>query len=219
MLICSFACCLVLALPIGCARPARNPVETGTVVETDAANQLLQLGLEFARRNDAVRAEQYLAAAMEHGADPDRALPALIRACVASRRYEAAAQYAEKHLHSVQAERETQMVLVGLLLALDRPKKALPYLERVTRRYPEYPLAHFLLGAVLRDHAHSPEEADRQFRLYLQLSPEGRHAEEARESLLKQVSDAPKLPELSQLESSSSLHAVEVDRLPSRTTQ
>ena len=44
---------------------------------------------------------------------------------------------------------------------------------------------------LLRDEFHDRAGADKHFREYLRVAPDGAHAEEAKGSLLKDVSDAP----------------------------
>lgn len=49
--------------------------------------------------------------------------------------------------------------------------------------------AHYLLGVVARDSESDAVEADRHFREYLRIEPNGSHADEAKSSLLKRVPD------------------------------
>jgi hypothetical protein len=47
--------------------------------------------------------------------------------------------------------------------------------------------AHYLLGVVSRDADNDVVAADRHFREYLRLEPNGSHVEEAKSSLLRRV--------------------------------
>lgn len=165
-----------------------------------AAAELLELGLQFARGGDSVRAEQYLAAALESGADPNVALLPLLKLCIKAGRFEAAAQYAENYSRDVAAKRDVEMLISGLYITLDQPDKAVLHLERVVKKYPQHALGHFLLARLLRDQARDLERADQHFRTYLQLAPEGQYENEARESLLKRVEETEQLPEISAID-------------------
>jgi len=195
-------CVVSVAAALGCARsaePARAP-ESATAEADErraAAEDLLELGLRFAKLGDTLRAEQYLAAALEHGAKPDRALLPLLRTCIKAGRIELATQYAETYRQDVSAQRELEMLLSGLYLTLGRNEDARKHLERVTRNFPSYALAHLLLARLLKDSGLELDKADHHFQRYLELDPGGAHAGEAHESLLKRVSDAPRLPQLS----------------------
>jgi Tfp pilus assembly protein PilF len=168
--------------------------------EAAAAKTLLELGIQLARAGDSVRAEQYLAAALEAGADPNLALFPLLKLCIKAGRFEAAAQYAEEYQRDVAAQRELDMLLSGLYVTLEQNDKAISLLTRVTQKYPDYALAHFLLARLLHDQQRELAQADQHFRSYLRLAPQGPYAVEARELLLKQVSETQHLPDLSQNE-------------------
>jgi len=134
---------------------------------------------------------------MDAGADPNLALLPLLKLCIKAGRFEAAAQYAEMYQKEVAAGRELDMLLSGLYVTLEQDEKAIAQLKRVTHKYPSYPLAHFLLGRLLKAQQRELELADENFRTYLRLAPDGNFAGEAQESLLKHLSDAEQLPDLS----------------------
>ncbi len=185
----------------GCTKAGQKDSTTAGETAADdaaAAKTLLELGIQFARSGDSVRAEQYFTAALEAGADPNLALFPLLKLCIKSGRFEAAAQYAEEYQHDVAAQRELDMLLGGLYVTLEQNDKAIVLLTRVTQKYPEYALAHFLLARLLHDQQRELEQADQHFHTYLRLAPQGPYATEARESLLKQLSDTEHLPDLSQ---------------------
>jgi hypothetical protein len=50
---------------------------------------------------------------------------------------------------------------------------------------PRHADAHYALAVLLRDELGNHSQADAHFRAYLELRPEGEHAEEASESLLE----------------------------------
>ena len=191
---------LLLAVS-GCSQATQKDSASSADVASDdaaAAKTLLELGVQFARSGDSVRAEQYLAAAMEAGADPNLALFPLLKLCIKAGRFEAAAQYAETYQRDVSAQRELCMLLGGLYVTLEQNDKAIQLLTRVTQKYPDYALAHFLLARLLHEEQREMEQADQHFHAYLRLAPQGPYAAEARESLLKQLSDTQHLPDLTQ---------------------
>src|SRR5688500_13977040 len=97
-----------VAASSACSRTSEAPVvhsaQSEVAERKAAAAELLELGLHFARGGDSVRAEQYLAAALDAGADPNQALLPLLKLCIKAGRFEAAAQYAETYVKDVQAE-------------------------------------------------------------------------------------------------------------------
>lgn len=190
---------LMLALgSVGCNRAADEPPATASGLsdrdDAAAGRELVELGLEFARVGDSVRGEQYLSAALEAGADPNRALLPLMQLCIKAGRFEAAAQYGEAYQGDVLAKRELAMLLSGLYITLDQDEKAIKQLEQVASEYPELALAHLLLGRLLRQKERDLEQADVHFRGYLRLEPDGIYAREARASLLKRLTDTEQLP-------------------------
>jgi len=196
VLVAQAACSSTAELPAGSAYDAHAEAKQRQA----AAAELLELGLRFASAGDSVRAEQYLAAALDAGANADRALPALLKVCINAGRFEAAAQHAETYVKDVRARRDLELLLGGLYLTLEQDDKAIVQLRRVALKYPELPMAHLLLGRLLRAQAQGLEEADEHFRAYLRLAPEGPHSTEARESLLKRLSETEELPDLSRAE-------------------
>jgi tetratricopeptide (TPR) repeat protein len=196
-----FSAILLTASLLACSRaPESAPPITAASEAAErkaAAAELLELGLQFARGGDSVRGEQYLAAALDSGADPNVALLPLLKLCIKAGRFEAAAQYAESYAKDVAAKRDVEMLTGGLYITLDRTDKAIVYFERVVKKYPEHAMAHFLLARLLRDEGRDLERADQHFRAYLKLVPDGQYATEARESLLKRVDETEQLPEIS----------------------
>ena len=47
--------------------------------------------------------------------------------------------------------------------------------------------AHYLLATLLRERFNDPVSADVHYRQYLEIEPQGTHAEEARQGMLRQV--------------------------------
>lgn len=100
----------LLLLVVACADApaARRPPASGPAAHLrslerriaerpDDADALLDAGLLHTRLGDRLRAQQYLARALAAGADPGRALPALVRVSVALRDYAAALRHAHAY--------------------------------------------------------------------------------------------------------------------------
>lgn len=192
----------VLFLLVGCAHnqgPHRDP-NNRPPVHVDLTAQ----GISFAEAGDFLRAEQYLASALRAGADVDKVLPALLRVCVASERYEAALAYAQRYEPNARESAELQLVLAALQMGVGQVENARRTLELVLA-HNEDAQAHFLLGELYYHNLEDYASADKHYRQYLALAPTGRHAESVRRMLLKsaagmrplhvkEVSDAPPAP-------------------------
>jgi len=146
---------------------------------------LIERGKAFASVGDFTRAEQYLAAALEEGADPAVALPLLLRSCIAEQRYRVALNYAEPYLKRRPDDYKLRFVVGSLYATIGETKAARGELEELARVKPDYAEVHFALGVLLRDDEQDAAGADAQFREYLRLQPEGSHAPEARGFLLR----------------------------------
>jgi tetratricopeptide (TPR) repeat protein len=160
-----------------------------TFQEEESASKLLARGKAFASIGDYTRAEQYLAAALEQGADPKIVMPLLLKACVAEQRYRVAINYAEPELRKHPSNYRLRFVLASLYETIGDIAGARGQLERVIKDKPDDAPVHFALGVLLRDKEGDLVGADVQFREYLRLDPTGDHAEEARDSLLKTKAD------------------------------
>ncbi|MBX3189254.1 MAG: tetratricopeptide repeat protein [Labilithrix sp.] len=150
-------------------------------------DKLVERGRGFAAVGDTTRAEDYFAAALEQGADPNEVLPLLLAVCVQTQRYRSAIQHAENHLRRHPEDIRTRFVLGTLYAALGETKPAREQLEQVVGARPNDSKAHYALAVLARDNENDVVLADRHFREYLRIEPNGAHAEEARASLLKRM--------------------------------
>ncbi len=188
----SFAATAGLALSLlagGCAEtPQHKAAKDLTVIRSETTPDRLQArGDASAMAGDLTRAEQYFTAALAAGGDERVLTKRLLVVCTTDERYPAAASHAEDYLRKHPGDTEVRYVLATIYLALgDRPL-ARGTLERVVAEEPELAVAHYALATVLRDTGDSYLDADRQFREYIRLSPQGEYAEAARASLLKSV--------------------------------
>lgn len=150
-------------------------------------DNLTERGKAFAAVGDLTRAEEYLAAALDQGANPKEILPLLLDVCVRGGRYRSAIQHAENHLRRDPHDHATRLVVGTLYAALAEVKEAKTALEQVVEAKPNDAQAHYVLAVLARDQESDVVTADRHFREYLRIEPNGAHAEEARASLLKRM--------------------------------
>lgn len=190
---------LVLSLCVGCAHAA---VPEAVSAVTPGAGQkpeqksrelvraeLVKQGQQLAAAGEDVRAEQYLVAALDLGADVKRVLPTLLRVCVAAERYEAALAYVERYEPPAEDDPQLTLVLAALEIGLGQVERARKNLEQLVMEEPS-PQAHYMLGELYAQRLQDYGTADRHYREYLALAPNGPHAARARRSLLKTTSAA-----------------------------
>lgn len=182
---------LALALALaGCgpSTPAEKAqANLATMRAEHAADKLVDRGRAFASIGDLTRAEEYLAAALDEGADYHVVVPLLIRVCLQDGRYRSAAHYAEEQLRKHPEDVRTRFVVGTIYAALGEVKPARAALEQVILARPDDADAHYALAVLARDNEGDVVAADKHFREYLRIEPNGKHAEEARASLLKRM--------------------------------
>jgi tetratricopeptide (TPR) repeat protein len=178
-----------LALTVGCSSTPAEKTQANmqTMRDEQTPEKLLERGRAFAVLGDPTRAEEYLASALDAGADPKDVMPTLLEVCIRNSRYRSAIQHAENHLRKHPSDVGTRLVLGNLYVALGEVRDGRAALERVITMRPDESQAHYALAVLARDHDNDPTGADRHFREYLRIRPAGEHAEEARASLLQRV--------------------------------
>jgi Tfp pilus assembly protein PilF len=178
-----------IVLTGGCAKnPNVVTEERLQIVERQRKPQLLiQHAKAFVRVGDYTRAEQYLNAALENGANESEVVPLLLSICVKDRRYRSAVEYGENYLRRHPREHRLRFVVATLYVGLGENDRAKKQLERVLEQNPTHAEAHYALAVLFRDQLQSFGQADQHFREYLKLDPRGEHAEEAAGSLLRSV--------------------------------
>ncbi len=170
------------------ASPAdRVAHDVSTVQAERTADKLVARGLAFANVGDLTRAEQYLAASLDAGADPDVVLPKLLRVCIAAGHDRAAIAYATPQLRRRPGDERLRFVVAELRALTGDTGGARTDLEQVVSATPDESAPHYAYARLLHDEVGDLLAADREFRAYLKLSPDGEHAEEARASLLQTV--------------------------------
>jgi tetratricopeptide (TPR) repeat protein len=182
----------LLFLP-ACAttKETRLQKDARIVDQENDPKRLLARGKAFHAIGDYTRAEQYYAAALNQGAAEKEVLPLLLRVCIQSTRYQVAIDYALPVLQRHPDDWRLRLIVASLYTAVGQPGRARDHYERVVKQEPNEPSARYGLAVLLRDEFHDRAAADKHFREYLRVAPEGPHAEEAKGSLLKDVSDAP----------------------------
>lgn len=186
----ALCCAATLTGASGCgpSTPAEKAQADMATFRKEATTvNLVDRGKAFAAVGDTTRAEEYLAAALDQGAPANEVLPLLLQVCVQTGRYRSAIQHAENHLRTHPGDLRTRFVLGTIYAAIGETKDAKAALESVVEARPNEPSAHYALAVLARDNESDVVSADRHFREYLRIEPEGSHAEEARASLLKRM--------------------------------
>jgi tetratricopeptide (TPR) repeat protein len=184
------ACTLVVAVSAaGCGATRADRVREAekTVEREQTPDKLLERGKLFARVGDYTRAAQYLNGALDAGAPTEEVLPILMKVYIVSGRFRLAIQLGEQQLTKTPEAHALRFLVGTLYAAIGDNERAQENLERVVTAQPGHAEAHYALAVLLRDQAHDLVGADAHFRQYLQLEPQGPHAEEARGSLLQEV--------------------------------
>ncbi len=146
---------------------------------------LFARGRAYVKSGDLSRAEEYLTAAMDAGADPKQVLPLLLHVCIAAGNYRLALDHAERALQRAPGDTRLRFVVASLYQGTGDPTAAEQNLDRVTREDPNFADAQFALGVLMRDDLKDHAGAEPHFRAYLKLAPTGAHADEARQSILE----------------------------------
>lgn len=177
---------LAAAWLMGCARNRADTTAENlrTFHREQAPKTLVERGRAFAATGDLTRAEEYLGAALEQGAEPRTVIPLLLAVCIQDGRIRLAVQYAEDYLRSHPNDAHTRFVLGTLYAALGETEHAEKELRRVLREKEDEAQAHYALAVLLRDRGDT-QGAEEQFRDYLRKEPRGPYAEEARASLAR----------------------------------
>lgn len=175
---------IILAVLLGCGgSSSQSRTPTPDPLDDVQAEELYAHGLGMAERGDLVRAEQYILAAIEKGYDREQALPALLRVCIASQRYAIALHHADPYLRDHPENWALRYLVATLHIAMGSDEEARLELEKVVRDAPDEPVPYYALG-MLHHEQHEDMDAARQYlQRYIELAPDGNHADEVRELL------------------------------------
>lgn len=153
-------------------------------LESVEAQELYRRGALLGGAGDYIRAEQYIAAAIDRGYPEDQAMPMLMQVCVEASRLVAALEYAEPYLMRHPSQWSLRMLVASIHIGLGHDERARDELMRVIEDAEDEPAqAHYLLGALYRDELEDPQASLLHFRRYLELEPDGPHRDEARAAL------------------------------------
>ena len=153
-------------------------------LESVEARELYRRGALLGGAGDYIRAEQYIAAAIERGFPEDEAMPMLMQVCVEASRLVAALEYAEPYLLRHPDQWSLRMLVASIHLGLGHDERARDELIRVLEDADDEPAqAHYLLGTLFRDELEDQQSSLLHFRRYLELEPDGPHRDEARAAL------------------------------------
>jgi hypothetical protein len=166
--------CLCLALASfggACAgtQRAQSTVSSDPLASIEA-EQLFSDGQTLAAHGDLIRAEQYIAASIRKGYPERRALPTLMRVCIASSRLGSALQHATPYLRLHPEDHQLRFLVASVLIGLSRYDEA--------RSDGEHADAHYLLGLLLRDHYGDADGAALHFTEHQRLAHDTLHGAE-----------------------------------------
>jgi predicted Zn-dependent protease len=170
---------LLLSLGVsGCNAHASPPPPSASERAQAAARELFEQGNALARSGDSVKAEQYLAASLREGHDPERVLPVLMRVCLTGSRLRSALNYASPHLKQHPDAVWLRYLVATVYLGLSQPFRAREHLLMIVAQAPEHARSQYLLGLTEWEAFGDRAAATRHFRAYLRLEPKGQYAPE-----------------------------------------
>jgi hypothetical protein len=140
-------CAATFAVALGCRAP--EPAHSAAQPSRDEDSRLsFERGKELALHGESLRAEQYLARALERGHDPPETLRWLIGACVDGSRLRAAIHYARPYVEAHPDALRLRYVVATLYLGLGQPLPARQHLRDIVQRAPGWADARDLLDLV-----------------------------------------------------------------------
>jgi tetratricopeptide (TPR) repeat protein len=154
-----------------------------------APERLLEIGEGFAAIGDSTRAAQYFSLAIEDGGDERQIFPRLLAMLVRDRQYRAAIFRAEYYLKKHPDDANVRFVTGSLYVGTGQAAEARGQYEAILQGGAERirPEIYYALALLSRDVEGDVLAADVHFRDYLREAPNGKHAAEARASLLETV--------------------------------
>jgi predicted Zn-dependent protease len=182
-------CALLLSWGVAAACAAHAPPVQPTPAEAAeaASKELFDQGSRLARQGDSVRAEQYLAAALREGHDPEQALPLLMRVCLLESRLGAALNHATPYLKKHPDAVWLRYLVATVYLGLEQPQRAKEHLLLIEMQSPKHGRTQYLLGLTEWEGFKNRAATEAHFREYLRLEPRGPHAPEIEEWLRSQT--------------------------------
>jgi Flp pilus assembly protein TadD len=163
------------------ARNADGPGPADPVTELEG-QELFARAMSLAQGGDLVRAEQYIVASIQQGYPEDRALPALLRVCVAASRMRVALGYAQPYLQRHPDDWRLRYLVATIHHGLGNLEQAQEELLRVIEAAPNQPMPRYLLATILVAQG-EVSAGQEQAGHYLRIAPSGEHARELEDLL------------------------------------
>ena len=185
-------CVLLLSWGMAACAAHAPPVQPSPAEAAEAAaKELFDQGSRLARQGDSVRAEQYLAAALREGFDPEQVLPLLMRVCLLESRLRAALNHATPYLKKHPDAVWLRYLVATVYLGLEQPQHAKEQLHLIEMQAPKHGRTQYLLGLTEWEGFKNQPAAEAHFREYLRLEPGGPYAREVEEWLRTQTPATP----------------------------
>lgn len=172
---------LVLLGACACASATGGVQAPGKAEARDPASLMFERGRTAAEQGDSVRAEQYITLAIDRGYDAGKALPLLLKVCLASSRLRAALDHAEPYLRDHPEAEPLRYLVATIHAGLGQTEEAQLELQQLLRANPNSLDAHYLLGII--ESNSDPASARAHFHSYLDTDSRGEHASEVRSRL------------------------------------
>lgn len=152
-------------------------------LDTVSGEELFTRATALAEAEDYIRAEQYFLAAQDRGVSEDRVIRPLVATCVRSSRLSAALRYAEPYLERHPTVWPLRLLVATILVGLSEPQAARVHLVRIVEDEPSQAVPVYMLAVLHRDSLGDAAGATAWFSRYLELAPDGEHADEARAAI------------------------------------
>jgi Tfp pilus assembly protein PilF len=114
-------------------------------------------------------------------------MPLILEACIRDQRFRAAIDHGQNYLKRHPNDHAVRLLMSSLHGVLGETDVARRELETVVEAEPNWSQAHYALAVLMRDELGDHAAADRHFREYLRLEPNGAHRAEAADSLLARI--------------------------------
>ena len=188
---------VVVSMSLGCVSCGEtSPAKRSTMPRPDPLNRadaerLYRHGANLAKQGDYIRAEQYMAAALERGYPEERVVPKLVQVCVHASRFYAGLKYARPYLDRHPQDWRLRYLVASLYLSLDDAGMARREFERVAHDAPNFANTYYVLSQLHRHQFKDIKQSRMYLEKYLQLEPQGAHSDQARLALEETENSAP----------------------------
>lgn len=177
---CALALSLLLIAACGGADGPQGEMPTQESLRRIPSKTLYDMGREFARKGDHLRAAQYLTIVFDRGYEPKLVVSALMNVYVSTSRFRDAIEVADRRLSQDPYDWRLHLVVAALAVSVNDGPKATQHVGKAIAQAPNDAAANYLAAVVARDFATDEARARAHFARYLELDPTGAHAAEAR---------------------------------------